>query len=338
MAKARRFAVQPGWQILLADMGVPVADVLRHADLPADLFRRADASLAANQYFALWQALEDITGSSELPLLIGRAISVESFDAPIFAALCSPDLNVALGRLSDYKRLIGPLRLDVQVGTGKTRAVIHCDGYDGDLPVSVGATELVFLTQLARIATRRRVEPIALTLSQPPADGAAYREFFGRAIRRGEGTSIAFAARDASAPFLTENLAMWRAFEPDLRQRLAEVECDAGIVERVRSVLLEMLPGGLSSIDEAARRLAMSKRSLQRHLRAEARTYQDVLNETRRELAEHYLVRSTLPPSEISFLIGFRDSNSFLRAFNGWTGQTPGEFRRARPGAVERPH
>jgi AraC-like DNA-binding protein len=88
-----------------------------------------------------------------------------------------------------------------------------------------------------------------------------------------------------------------------------------------------MLPSGQSSIEDVANRLAMSKRSLQRHLADEAISYQDVLNDTRQELASHYLARSTISPGEISFLIGFQDTNSFLRAFKAWTGVTPGEYR-----------
>jgi AraC-like DNA-binding protein len=30
---------------------------------------------------------------------------------------------------------------------------------------------------------------------------------------------------------------------------------------------------------------------------------------------------------EISYLLGFRDTSSFFRAFQGWTGMTPGDYR-----------
>ena len=54
-----------------------------------------------------------------------------------------------------------------------------------------------------------------------------------------------------------------------------------------------MLPAGQSSIEEAANRLAMSKRTLQRKLSEEESSYQEVLNATRRELAYSYLSRSS---------------------------------------------
>jgi AraC-like DNA-binding protein len=88
-----------------------------------------------------------------------------------------------------------------------------------------------------------------------------------------------------------------------------------------------MLPAGQNSIEEAANRLGMSKRSLQRRLSEESSSYQEMLNATRRELAQSYLSRSSASLGEIAYLLGFQDGNSFIRAFRGWTGQTPGEYR-----------
>ena len=80
-----------------------------------------------------------------------------------------------------------------------------------------------------------------------------------------------------------------------------------------------MLPSGQSTIEKAASRLAMSKRTLQRQLNQESSSYNAVLTSTRQALVEHYLARSAISPPEISFLLGYQDSNSFLRAFKAWT-------------------
>jgi AraC-like DNA-binding protein len=56
-------------------------------------------------------------------------------------------------------------------------------------------------------------------------------------------------------------------------------------------------------------------------------SYKEILNATRQALAQHYLKCSEISPPEISFLLGYQDSNSFLRAFKSWTGITPGDYR-----------
>jgi AraC-like DNA-binding protein len=329
MKYATHFLVQPGWKLLMADIGLNPAEVLLRAGLPGDLFSRKDASVTPGQYFDLWRALDEAGGAKDLPLALGQAISVEAFDPPIFASFCSPNLNVALQRLSGFKRLIGPMILGVDMRPDRTTATFDCYGHEGRIPRSLGVFELVFLTRLARLATRRRIVPLELVLTELPEQGAPYEAYFARPLRGGSAISITFSGQDAACPFLTENEAMWSFFEPGLRLRLSDLDGSARVRQRVKSALLEMLPGGQSSIEDAASRLAVSKRTLQRHLSDESVSYQEVLNETRQELAQHYLAHSTISPGEISFLLGFRDGNSFIRAFKGWTGMTPGSYRRA---------
>lgn len=327
MKQARHFTVHPGWKLIIADLGISAADLLALAELPADLFSRRDATLSPAEYFRLFMGLEQLVGEAHLPLRLGGAISVEAFDPPLFACLCSPDLNHALLRLADYKRLCGPLALEVFVRQTHTEVFIDCYGYDRPLPRSLCAMELVFLTHLARLATRQAIVPLEAELAALPSQTAPCETFLGCRLQSGTRNRIRFSADDATRPFLTENLAMWQFFEPELQQRLSLLETGASTHERVRSALLDMLPSGRSGIQDVSDRLAMSKRSLQRHLADEALSYQDVLDDTRANLARHYLSRSTFSPGEISFLIGFQDANSFLRAFKAWTGMIPGEYR-----------
>ena len=113
MRHATQFAMHPGWQVLLKDVGLSPTHVLRRAGQPDDLFTRPGATLETRAYFDLWRAIEAEGADPLLPIRIGSAISVEVFDAPIFAALCSPDLDTALRRISCYKPLVGPVKLHV---------------------------------------------------------------------------------------------------------------------------------------------------------------------------------------------------------------------------------
>ncbi len=332
MKQATRFAVQMSWKLLILDMGYALADVLSLARLPGDLFASSDASLSPAQYFDLWRGLEQAAGSDELALKLAQVMSVEAFDPALFASMCSPDLNTALQRLAQYKRLIGPLNMVVDIQANQTRVTLICYGHTEPIPRSLGLSELVFFTQLARLATRERIEPLAASVPNLPVDVAAYKAYLGCALGASELIQITFSAQDARRPFLTENMAMWAAFEPGLNQRLSDLKTQASMRERVRTVLLETLPAGSSSIDAVAQRLAVSKRSLQRQLADEFVGFQEVLSEVREALARHYLSRTDISAGEISWLLGFQESNSFIRAFRGWTGTTPAAYRQGRAG------
>lgn len=327
MKQTTRFSVQPGWKVLITDLGVNPALVLKFAGLPADLFARKDARMTSAEYFSLWHGLEQAAGADVLPLQIGQHLSVEAFDPPIFASFCSANLNTAFQRLAQFKPLVGPLTLMVDITVHQTCVTLDCYGNDEPIPRSLAVAELVLLTQLARLGTRKRIVPLLVELVQLPDEGGAYLEYFGVPLARGPANRLTFSASDAGYPFLTENADMWDFFEVGLSKKLSDLDSEASMKERVRSALQEMLPAGQSSIEDAANRLAMSKRSLQRRLSEELSSYQEVLNATRRELAHSYLSRSSVSLVEIAYLLGFQDGNSFIRAFRGWTGQTPGEYR-----------
>lgn len=331
MKHASRFSVHPGWKLLLADMGIDAGDVLRLAELPGDLFARPGASLDPLEHCRLWQAVERLAGSAELPLRIGQAISAEIFDPPIFASLCSPNLEVALLRLARYKPLIGPMTLHIETSPGQLEVSLGFPIAEELLPFSLVATEMVFFVQLARMATRQPIVPLRVQLPSLPADLQPYQAFFGCSLRRGPRACVRFSESDAKRAFLTANPGMWDFFRPVLDRRLSELDADASMRQRVRGALLEMLPGGQVSIDAVARHLAMSKRSLQRHLGHEHCTYQDVLDDTRQRLAEHYLRQSTTSFAEVAYLLGFNDGATFNRAFKSWVGVTPGHYRARLP-------
>ncbi|MDG0902637.1 ornithine utilization transcriptional regulator OruR, partial [Pseudomonas sp. L01] len=97
---------------------------------------------------------------------------------------------------------------------------------------------------------------------------------------------------------------------------------------RVRRLLLAR-PGDFPDLEQAARELHTSGRSLRRHLSSLGTTYQQVLDDVRKRLALQYLTTTQLPLYEIALLLGFNDSSNFRRAFRKWTGKLPSDYREA---------
>lgn len=327
MKRANKFVVSPTWQLMLRDMQIDPSEVLIHANLPADLFNREVAYLSPAKYFQLWRGIDRAAGEREVALLLAESFKAEAFDAPIFASFCSPNFNTAVKRLSNYKPLIGPMLLDVDQGKSATRLTIDCYGHEEGVPPSLAMAELVFFTQLIRLATREQVAPMSVSLPELPGELAPYKQYFGCEITLSPDVRIRFSAEDASRPFLTSNASMWEFFEGKLNQKLADLDVAASISDRVRAVLLEGLPSGENSAEFVADKLAMSKRTLQRKLADEAETFQSILVSVRADLADHYLEKSQMSLGEISFLLGFQESNSFIRAYRSWRGVSPGQYR-----------
>jgi len=104
---------------------------------------------------------------------------------------------------------------------------------------------------------------------------------------------------------------------------------EGAVTHEVREMLIQMMPSGHSDQETVARRLYRSRSTLQRQLGAEGTSYRQILESTRRSLAEQYLRSSDYSQAEVAFMLGFTDQSNFARAFRRWTGMTPGEFRKA---------
>jgi AraC-like DNA-binding protein len=328
MAKTRPYVILPGWRLLLRDAGINPASVLRRARLPADLFARDRAFVDADDYFRLFQGIEEEAHDPAVALRLAAAVSAEVFDPPMFAAFCSPNLNKALERIAHYKALIGPMVLKLEVGRTQTSMTIDWPTPTRPIPAVLVQSELAFFVQLARIGTRERICPMEVFAPHPAEPAAAFTRYFGVPVKKGRRARIIFSAEVAAAPFLTANEKMWEVFEPELRRRLSDLDQAASTVERVRAALLEMLPGGAPPMAAVAEKLGTTARTLQRRLSDEEDSYVRLLSRTRHELASHYLHKTQLPPAEISYLLGYEDPNCFFRAFRGWTGVTPLQARK----------
>ncbi|MEQ8366797.1 MAG: AraC family transcriptional regulator ligand-binding domain-containing protein [Roseicyclus sp.] len=316
------------WRLILADLGLSRVAVLRRAGLPGGLLDGEGSRISLDAFYALWASFEAEARSRTLALTLGQVEASEYFDPAFFAAMCAPNMTVAGQRLGEFKHLVGAFSLDVEVQADATRFTYRCK-YRPDLPVVMAATEIVFLVNLLRRATRHRVVPRAVCLPGPMPEKPAFEDWFGCPVDLDNSASFSLERVDALRPFLTHDNQMWQAFEPGLRRRMEDARENLSTRARIENALLELLPSGRTQIDDVAGELAVSRRSLQRRLSEEGTTWLGVLNSARMRLAQHYLKNTNLNAAEVSFLLGFEDPNSFFRAFRRWTGATPEAWREA---------
>jgi AraC-like DNA-binding protein len=87
------------------------------------------------------------------------------------------------------------------------------------------------------------------------------------------------------------------------------------------------MPHGQANIEEIATRLGVSRRTLTRLLASEGCTFGEILDALRLDLAKSYLQEQNLPISEVSWLLGYKESSAFDHACKRWTGKTPTQIR-----------
>ncbi len=136
-------------------------------------------------------------------------------------------------------------------------------------------------------------------------------------------TCLRFARALLDRPLVTGDPAALRL---TLEQCERELEALAPRVAlRVRALLPG--PGGLRSLEDVARAMHVSARTLKRRLAAEGTSFRALVDHARRMRAEQ-LLRSSRGLDEIAFELGYADAASFSRAFRRWTGKAPGAWRK----------
>lgn len=328
MSSGRNYKIAASLRQSCSIIGLSIPRVLARAGLSADYLENEGKGVDAPTYFRLWSAFAEESGDPELPLTLGRGASRGPFQPALLAFSSSPDIATGLRRLAVFKPLVAPINLEI--AQSDQHLNVRFSGTEGQpTPAVMAATEIIFFLDFARAFTAHHVLPHAITLPELDWVSAAYRDYVGAPVTQGVHIGISFTMADAKRPLISADTEFYNLIEKELLARLSEHDDSTAMSGRVRRILAELLPSGQVSIDYVSARLNLSKRSLQRKLKDEDTSFQVVLDETRASLAMTYLRDQKLSAEETSFLLAYRDPNSFYRAFHEWTGMTPSQARMA---------
>ena len=120
---------------------------------------------------------------------------------------------------------------------------------------------------------------------------------------------------------------MYRQLTEQAEKYLRSLYQQDNIAGELKRKLADLLARGEANADAACRALKLSRRTLQRRLKAEKTSFQKILNEVRAELAVKYLEDARLKSLEIAMLLGYSSLSSFTTAFKSWYDMPPAEYR-----------
>lgn len=103
---------------------------------------------------------------------------------------------------------------------------------------------------------------------------------------------------------------------------------DRNLGRLVRRTIASSLTGRTPNIAETAKAAGMSVRTLQRRLLQDKRTYSQLLEEVRFEIARRLLSDPSVTLAKAARRLGYSDPAHFTRAFHRWAGTTPSAYRR----------
>jgi AraC-like DNA-binding protein len=332
----------------LSSMAALLAQTLQACDCdPAPLFARAgidlqdaadpNARIPTTRMQTLWGLAVEVTGNPCLGLLAARQFQPAALHGLGFAWLASDTLYDAFGRLVRYHRLINPaIDFRLEDGTDTIDLVIQIPQ---ELLTGVYASSdngIASFLRMCRITVSKHIMPVHVMLERPePTCTREFEDMFGPSIEYGAPANrLCFDKVLVTGHLPTALPELARMNDQTVIDYLARFD-HANITMQVRARIIEQLHDGRPNQEAIAKTLHVSLRSLQRRLKDEATSFQELLETTQQELALQYMRDSRRSIGEITYLLGFSEPSNFTRAFKRWTGLSPAAFRKTMQGEQE---
>lgn len=322
---------------MFAARGVDVPRLVKAAGVDPGRLENPAERFGADEISRLWDLA--VAWSGDPVLGMDRELTARhvNFDVVGYAMLSSPHLRAGLESMARYMAVISDAATFEVLPEGPDCwLVLGGEGYAQPVPRQRYAYGMLSILTLCQWLTRRDVQPLALEFKFPqPPEIEHYRRCFGCPIRfdRPENRML-LAGEDLAATIPSRNPSMLAMHEHVLQERLAALG-NARTSRRVSEEIVRRLHRGEPRREQVAASLALADRTLQRRLHAEGTSFQQLLDDARRELARKYLCEERYPLGQVADLLGFVDQSNFHRACKRWFKEPPGQYRRRLAGAQQ---
>jgi len=318
-------------ETLQKDYGIDPEPLFAQAKIDTSKFQRPGSRIPLSKMTRLWDLAVYMTDDQQFGLKAGVRVEPSDFYVLGHAWLASATLKGGLERLCRYAHVLSTAITRAEV-VEEDGMVVFVESFpDPEIVINRTADEagIVAFFKLCEIIKRDRVRPIRAELIFPADTARNYLdEFLDCPVTYGNEREKFYFSRDV----FEEPLPGYIPDVLDSTSRIAEHYLESldqsKVATEVRRLLVQMLPSGKSDQDTVANRLYRSTSTLQRQLSAEGTSYRDILETTRRGLAEKYLKDGDYSQAEIAYMVGFSDQSNFARAFKRWTGMSPGQFQK----------
>lgn len=263
-------------------------------------------------------------------LEIGGATSVSAHGALGYAVISAPDLRAVLrvvGRFVGVRFQL--VTVDFEEQGEQCRLTMNELVDLAEMREFTGGSILATYFMLMDTVTSLHLRDarVCLPFAAPPW-AAVYQEKLGCPVEFGaDALSINLPASILDTPCLTADPALHRSAVRDCEHQLKQLQGGGPLSQRIGIALLDR-DSQYPTLEQIADQFAMSRRTLIRKLKAEGTSYQELLDEVRRELAAWYLLETTLPVERIAERLGYQDPSNFSRTFQRWFGTTPLKMRK----------
>ena len=295
----------------------------------ADATTATQQMVAAAAFYDLLDRLE-VENDPEFPFRYAQGATPDDFGALGLALKTAETLRGTLERLIRYYLLLtDTAHYELEAHLDGAWFIFHRPMPDRAAVRIANECALAAVVSLLRQVSRSDVSPIAVSFTHlRPVNTETHHRYFGGSVSfEAEQNALLLSHELLNTKSALGDEGLSRFLLTHLEKDLQKRQASQSLEVQIQQVVADALSDGVPKMAQVARQLGTSERTLHRRLAERDRTYQTLVDETRRNVAESLLRHTDYSLADVAFLSGFSEQSSFQRAFKRWGQQTPATFR-----------
>jgi AraC-like DNA-binding protein len=309
----------------LATQGVDVQALFSDAGLPPEALDDPDKRWPTEQVNRIWTLAVERSGNPYLALGDPHLARPDHYGVVGYAMMSSADLATGLCRLMRYLQIVSDAATITLVSdSGGQWVRLELAGHGTQVPRQRYEYGLLTLLTYCRWLLSGTLKPLKAAFSYPPPEREApYADAFGCPfLWNAPFNAFLLSEADLASRLRTAAPELAELHDRVAGQALYKVSTPP-TARRVKQVVLDYLQDGTPLRVHVAKDLGLSDHTLQRRLTEEGTSFTQLVDDTRRELAEFHLADPRMPLTDIIYLLGYSDQSTFFRACLRWFGESP---------------
>ena len=287
--------------------------------------------IADTEYYDFLERVAAVdTNPTTISLRVGAAMQCDDYGAFGLAWKSATTLRGSYDRAQRYALVLTSVSM-YEVERTFNGAFIHLHR-DGERRLGLRLSNEATLASIAAISREVASSPfraLEVHIKHPAPDSTrAHEAYFECPVHfESDRDALLVSKQTLDTPNKLGDARIASFFDTHLDAELSNLDGAISLERQVRDLIATSLSEGVPLLSDVASRLAMSGRTLQRRLAEVDSSFQTLVDESRRQLAQRLLRETEYSLIEVAFMTGFSEQSALTRAFKRWVGQTPGAFR-----------
>ena len=304
-----------------------IYEILNKAEISLELFESTKARISVSAYAKLWTEIanlmnDEFFGMDSHPMRRG------SYKLLSKMVMHAENLSTAIEQILQFFNLILDDFYSKLIIDENYAYIVITEKLQTKSMFSYATYFMLIHSLICWLADQRILLNSIQLKCSPPLDDLDYRVRFCENIQyQANKNYLQFDATYLNIHIKRDKKSWYEFIKNTPENLLLRFKNPHALSSIIRKHLLSVPPAQWYELTDLAQQLNISEATIQRRLKSEGISYQQLKNDIRRDLAIELLTKSTYTLQEISDQLYFQEVSAFHRAFKKWTDVSPGAYR-----------